>query len=66
MKMSVAQGSPYVATPRPREVTPRFRQIVSVLQKWRNADHDETIWLHRNEVIELLNGIDALDGGAVL
>lgn len=39
-----------------------FDRIVRGLQEWRNADHEDAKMLHRNEIIEIIEGIRALKG----
>lgn len=38
----------------------RFYTLMSFLQKWRNADQEDTITLDRNQMIEIIEGVNAL------
>lgn len=38
----------------------RFDPIMEALQHWRNQDHADNISLHRNQVIEIIEGVKAL------
>ena len=37
-----------------------FDSLMSFLQKWRNADHEDMITLHRSQMIEIIEGVKAL------
>lgn len=39
-----------------------FDTLMDFLQKWRNADHQDMITLHRNQMIEIIEGVKALRG----
>lgn len=54
------QGPVVEFKPRPRELPKRFNSLVSGLQSWRDADHEDTITLSRSDIIELLEGIYTL------
>lgn len=57
---NTAQG-PVVEFKRPpRELPKRFNSLVSGLQSWRDADHEEATTLSRSAIIELLEGIYTL------
>lgn len=38
----------------------RFNTLMNNLQDWRNADHDDCISVHRNQAIEIIEGVKAL------
>lgn len=44
---------------RPHDFT-RFNTLMGNLQHWRNADHDDHISVHRNQAIEIIEGVNAL------
>jgi hypothetical protein len=60
MNQSATQGP----APAPRPPAPfdfaRFDRIMHALETWRSADHEDTMWLHRNHVIEIIEGVKAL------
>lgn len=37
-----------------------FDSLMSFLQKWRSADHEDMITLHRSQMIEIIDGVKAL------
>lgn len=37
----------------------RFDTLLSMLQEWRSGDHEDAITLHRNQVIEIIEGVKA-------
>lgn len=39
-----------------------FDTLMDFLQKWRNADHQDMITLHRSQMIEIIEGVKALRG----
>jgi hypothetical protein len=57
---NTAQGPVVEIKRQPRELTQHFNGLVSGLQAWRNADHEDAITLHRDSIIELLEGIETL------
>lgn len=38
----------------------RFDVLMSMLQEWRSEDHEDAIKLHRNQIIEIIEGVKAL------
>lgn len=60
--MSDTQQGPMIETttsPHARDLT-RFNSLLNIMQDWRNADHDDWLSLSRNQVIDLIEGIEAL------
>lgn len=37
-----------------------FDPLMERLQEWRSADHEDAITLHRNHIIEIIEGVKAL------
>lgn len=38
----------------------RFNRLMGNLHEWRNADHDDYISVHRNQAIEIIEGVRAM------
>ena len=56
----VPQQGPAVPTkPYTHDLT-RFNQLIDILQRWRSADHEDAITLHRNQIIEIIEGVKQL------
>jgi len=62
--MNTPQQGPATATVYKREYDiqriEKLDPIVAALQKWRDADHEPTLALSRNDVVNILEGIYAL------
>jgi hypothetical protein len=58
------QGPAVVSKPdlRPYDYS-RFTRLMDGLQKWRDDDHEDTILLYRSDMIEIIEGINALRRG---
>lgn len=57
----VATQGPAVTTPRkPREVRKQFLTLMEKLRQWRSDDHEDAMVLHRNLIIEIIEGVDAI------
>jgi hypothetical protein len=63
MNEQPTQGPSVVTEKKPRTTTPRFRELIDRLQQWRSDDHEDNTVLCRSHVIEILEGIDALEDG---
>jgi hypothetical protein len=46
--------------PKPRSCTPAFNGLMDFLEDWRTADHADTITLSRNQIVELIEGVETL------
>ena len=65
MSESIKSAQPMQGpAPAPRPRGPydfsRFDRLMADLQRWRNADHENGIFLRRNFVIEIIEGVEAL------
>lgn len=40
----------------------KFDELMRELNKWRDLDHEDTLTLHRNQIIELVEGVKWLRG----
>lgn len=64
MNENVTQGPVVEFKRKPRQVSPRFIKLMGELRYWRNADHADNIALSRSQVIDIIEGVDALIEGA--
>jgi hypothetical protein len=60
MSEDAGQGPAVEFKPRPKQLTPRFLKLMDDLREWRSADHEDARVLHRNQIIEIIEGVDAL------
>lgn len=62
LQMPTGQDSSRLGLPRIKAAHDftRFDTIMEALQHWRNKDHSDNISLHRNQVIEIIEGVRAL------
>lgn len=60
MNETPTQGPAIEFKRRPKEITPRFLNIMEGLRAWRSEDHEDNIALGRSTIIEIIEGVDAL------
>lgn len=61
MDATSTQGTAVEFKPRPKQITPLFLKLMDELRGWRGEDHQDARVLHRNEIIEIIEGVDALN-----
>lgn len=57
---NATQGPITNLTPQPRVCTPAFNGLMDFLEDWREADHADNITLSRNQIVVLIEGVQAL------